>query len=51
MSRLHIRDSANPYSANFLWGKWSWQYSEDRWAEQEVLLKGPRSGDIEVFKP
>ncbi|PBP78774.1 hypothetical protein CCL22_19630 [Pseudomonas syringae] len=31
--------------------KWSWQYSDDRWAEQEVLLKGPRSGDIEVFKP
>ncbi len=30
--------------------KWSWQYSDDRWAEQEVLLKGPRSGDIEVFK-
>lgn len=31
--------------------KWSWQFSEDRWGEQEVLLKGPRSGDIEVFKP
>ncbi|WP_225931070.1 RHS repeat-associated core domain-containing protein [Pseudomonas monsensis] len=31
--------------------KWSWQYSEDRWGEQEVLLKGPREGDIEVFKP
>jgi len=31
--------------------KWSWRYSEDRWGEQEVLLKGPRSGDVEAFKP
>jgi RHS repeat-associated protein len=31
--------------------KWSWQYSDDIWGEQEVLLKGSRNGDIEVFKP
>ncbi|VVP43350.1 RHS repeat-associated core domain-containing protein [Pseudomonas fluorescens] len=31
--------------------KWSWQYSDDRWGEQEVLLKGARKGDVEVFKP
>lgn len=30
---------------------WSWQYSEDIWGEQEVLMKGPRKGDVEVYKP
>ena len=30
---------------------WSWQYSDDEWNEQEVLLKGPRTEGIEVFKP
>uniref|UniRef100_UPI0018E3B3A3 RHS repeat domain-containing protein n=1 Tax=unclassified Serratia (in: enterobacteria) TaxID=2647522 RepID=UPI0018E3B3A3 len=31
--------------------KWSWEYSEDRYFEQEVLMKGSRSGDVEVYKP
>jgi len=30
---------------------WSWEYSFDEWMEREVLLKGIRSGDVEVFLP
>ena len=30
---------------------WSWTMSEDIWGEREVLLKGVREGDIEVFRP
>ncbi|WP_071825784.1 hypothetical protein [Phytobacter massiliensis] len=30
---------------------WSWEYSIDDWLEREILLKGPRDGDVEVFRP
>ena len=30
---------------------WSWEYSFDEWMEREVLLKGIRSGDVEVLLP
>ena len=30
---------------------WSWEYSFDEWMEREILLKGIRSGDVEVFLP
>ncbi|VYU71800.1 Putative deoxyribonuclease RhsC [Metakosakonia massiliensis] len=30
---------------------WSWTFSFDEYLEREILLKGPRGGDVEVFKP
>ncbi|AWH88637.1 hypothetical protein [Limnobaculum parvum] len=30
---------------------WSWKISMDEYLEREILLKGPRSGDVEVFLP
>jgi hypothetical protein len=30
---------------------WSWEYSFDEWMEREILLKGIRFGDVEVFLP
>lgn len=30
---------------------WPWEYSFDEWMEREILLKGIRSGDVEVFLP
>ena len=30
---------------------WSWDISMDEYFEREILLKGPRSNDVEVFLP
>ena len=30
---------------------WSWEYSFDEWMEREILMKGVRFGDVEVFLP
>ncbi|MCL2894508.1 RHS repeat-associated core domain-containing protein [Brenneria tiliae] len=30
---------------------WTWEYSFDEWMEREILLKGVRFGDVEVFLP
>ena len=30
---------------------WSWHASFDEYFEREILMKGSRSGDVEVFKP
>lgn len=43
---LRVKTGAPPEEAS-----WSWAWSPDRYYEQEVLLRGPRSGDIEVFLP
>ena len=45
---LVLRIKSGPPSEK---SKWSWQYSDDEWNEQEVLLRGPRTEGIEVFKP
>ena len=45
---LILRIKPSPPSDN---STWSWQYSDDEWNEQEVLLKGPRTEGIQVFKP
>lgn len=31
--------------------KWSWEFSDDKYFEQEVLMQGIRDSGIEVFKP
>jgi hypothetical protein len=30
---------------------WSWEISVDDYFEREILLKGARNGDVEVFLP
>jgi len=30
---------------------WSWEYYFDEWMEREILMKGVRFGDVEVFLP